>query len=80
MGPLNPRIPFKRLTPEEMATRRDKGLCYQCDDKWTPGHHCRLRLYSLITDDDFDVLDQGALPEPLRCNPPKEGPHHQSHG
>lgn len=33
--------PIKYLTYAEMAARREKGLCYNCDDKFTPGHRCR---------------------------------------
>lgn len=24
-----------------MKERRDRGLCYYCDDKWALGHRCR---------------------------------------
>jgi hypothetical protein len=24
-----------------MKERRDKGLCYYCDEKWIPGHKCK---------------------------------------
>ena len=33
-------IPFKRLTPEELAVRRKKGLCFHCDEKFSRGHKC----------------------------------------
>jgi hypothetical protein len=35
--------PFKiqRLSPEEIADRQRKGLCYNCDEKWVKGHRCR---------------------------------------
>lgn len=29
------KIPLKCLTMEEMATYREQGLCYQCDEKWS---------------------------------------------
>lgn len=30
--------PFYRLTDAELQTKRDKGLCYRCDGKYSVGH------------------------------------------
>lgn len=35
------RLPFKRLTTAEMQSRREKGLCYHCDKKYSPNHRCK---------------------------------------
>ncbi|KAJ0044644.1 hypothetical protein Pint_05186 [Pistacia integerrima] len=46
-----------------MIKRRDKGLCYYCDDKFRPGHHCKTEnLFMLVgqtsfKDDDMDCSD-----------------------
>lgn len=48
----SPKIPIKRLTAEELAVRRDQGLCYHCDDKWSPGHRCKSRLHLLLANED----------------------------
>jgi hypothetical protein len=44
--PLTPRSttgqpphPIKRLTPEELEERQEKGLCFKCNEKYGPGHH-----------------------------------------
>jgi hypothetical protein len=34
-------IPSHRLSLAEMQDRRDKGLCFNCDDKFVPGHRCK---------------------------------------
>ncbi|WVZ02924.1 hypothetical protein V8G54_023730 [Vigna mungo] len=34
----HPATPIKRLTPAEQQLKRDKGLCYWCDEKFTPHH------------------------------------------
>ncbi|KAL5759632.1 hypothetical protein ACOSQ2_018470 [Xanthoceras sorbifolium] len=48
-------IPIKRLTQAEMKTRRDKGLCYNCDEPYTYGHQCtKKRLYMLMGEDEED--------------------------
>ncbi|MCI62954.1 retrovirus-related pol polyprotein, partial [Trifolium medium] len=32
--PPKPSPAVKRLTPEELQARREKGLCYNCDEKY----------------------------------------------
>jgi len=49
------RLPFKCLTIEEMVVPRNQGLCYHCDDKWRPGHHCKPHLHLIIADEDVVV-------------------------
>lgn len=53
----SPSIPFKRLTPEELAVRREKGLCFHCDEKYSRGHKCASSLFLLVTDDEELQLD-----------------------
>nr|KYP47836.1 hypothetical protein KK1_030532 [Cajanus cajan] len=50
--PPSPKVHFKHLSSAEIASRREKGLCYHCDEKFTPSHHCKGRLLLLIADDD----------------------------
>ncbi|XP_062173552.1 uncharacterized protein LOC133879017 [Alnus glutinosa] len=33
-------VPVQKITPLQMEERRKKGLCYNCDSRWKPGHHC----------------------------------------
>ena len=28
------------LTPQQLEEKREKGLCYSCDSKYTKGHKC----------------------------------------
>jgi len=37
-------LPIKRLTPTQLQERRALGLCYNCDEKFTPGHKCTTSL------------------------------------
>jgi hypothetical protein len=46
--------PFRRLTIAEQLERHRKGLCFNCDEPFTPGHVCPLLFY-LETIDDVDV-------------------------
>jgi hypothetical protein len=43
VNPTTPSAPLKiqKLTRAEMVERQLKGLCYNCDDKYFPGHKCK---------------------------------------
>jgi hypothetical protein len=34
-------LPVQRISPTQMRERREKGLCYNCDDKWHLAHKCK---------------------------------------
>ena len=55
----------RRLTESEAQRKREKGLCYRCDDKWAPGHRCRKKELSvLLTQDERDDKgDETELPK-----------------
>jgi hypothetical protein len=46
------RVNFRKLTPEEMALRREKGQCYNCEEQFTPQHRCKGRFYLLKADEE----------------------------
>ncbi|KAI6694883.1 hypothetical protein NL676_022593 [Syzygium grande] len=50
--PSLPRLPVKHLSAEEMQVRRDKGLCFNCDEKFG----CPTLLYLEGFDNSDDVL------------------------
>lgn len=35
------KIPIKRISPTQMEETKNKGLCYNCDEKWGPGYKCK---------------------------------------
>ena len=47
--------PLRRLSPAEMAERRQQGLCYNCDEQYIRGHKCPKLFYLEVT--GFDDLD-----------------------
>ncbi|KAF8405168.1 hypothetical protein HHK36_010067 [Tetracentron sinense] len=48
-------FPIKRVSPLEMKERREKGLCYFCDEKWNPSHHCKkAKIYLMEGMELFD--------------------------
>ncbi len=40
-----------------MQARRDKGLCYNCDEKFAPRHRCKTQQVFLLE----TIVDDGAL-------------------
>nr|KAJ0221896.1 hypothetical protein LSAT_V11C200051600 [Lactuca sativa] len=48
----NPTL--KRLTATEMAERRAKGLCFNCDDMFSIDHKC-VKLFGIMLEDEEDV-------------------------
>ena len=47
-----PTRPTHRLTQKEIQDKRQRGLCYYCDDKYTFGHKCKPSFNILLVDDD----------------------------
>ena len=73
-----PKNPFIQRTPEEMMHRREKGLCYNCDEKWSSSHRCKGRVLLFIADSDEPLLPNtkldDTLPQPLTETAPAYDP------
>nr|GMD73853.1 Transposon Ty3-G Gag-Pol polyprotein [Ipomoea batatas] len=50
-------LPIKRLTHAEMREKREKGICYNCDQRWSNNHRCRTRFLMLMGTGDDDIED-----------------------
>ena len=71
--PPPPRInppTLKRLTPEEIAVRREKGLCFNCEEKFHRGHKCASRFLLLIADESDPFSPNITAPESPTDPPP----------
>ena len=44
-------LPVKRLSPAKLKIRREKGLCYNCDEKYALGHKCKGNFFLLISEE-----------------------------
>ena len=42
------RLPLRKLSLAQMEERRKKGLCFNCDEKFQPGHQCKLAKLFLL--------------------------------
>jgi hypothetical protein len=81
VNPTTPSAPLKiqKLTRAEMAERQLKGLCYNCDDKYFPGHKCKeqnlfMAISEDLQEDDDDTSPVPESPETSEINPPSDPP------
>ncbi|XP_028755422.1 uncharacterized protein LOC114714818 [Neltuma alba] len=44
--------PIKKITPAEMQIRREKGLCYTCDEKFSPSHRCPNKQLMMLQSEE----------------------------
>ncbi|KAL4194985.1 hypothetical protein AMTRI_Chr05g62270 [Amborella trichopoda] len=46
------------MSSTKLQERRSKGLCYNCNDKWSPGHRCKkiLLIEARTEEIDGDVV------------------------
>ncbi|KAA8550293.1 hypothetical protein F0562_001977 [Nyssa sinensis] len=54
-----PTTPFCRITSQEARERREKGLCYYCDEKYSMGHRCE-RPQLFMVEDSPDVGEENS--------------------
>lgn len=65
-----PGRPYRQLTGKELEEKRSKGLCFVCDEKYTPGHQCKgkqlfkLDVYAEEVSTDEDGEDEKIKDEP----------------
>jgi hypothetical protein len=54
----------RRLSPAEMQDRRSRGLCFNCDERFVPGHRCKkLFVIEGIYTDEGDEEEPQILEE-----------------
>jgi hypothetical protein len=82
--PVNPTtlsapLKIQKLTKAEMAEHQLKGLCYNCDDKYFPGHKCKeqnlfMAIFEDIQEEDIDTSPVTESPEISDIIPPSNPP------
>jgi hypothetical protein len=78
-SPPSPPLKIHKLTHVENGKHQLKGLCYNCDEKYFPGHKCKenklfMAISKDISEDDGDALPQEPLPQPDDDIPPFNQP------
>jgi hypothetical protein len=79
--PTTPSAPLKiqKLTRDEMDESQLKGLCYNCDDKYFPGHKCKeqnifMAIYENISEEDVETPLVSESPKITDITPPLDPP------
>nr|GEX14367.1 ankyrin repeat-containing protein [Tanacetum cinerariifolium] len=49
---------FRRMTEPEIQDRKAKGLCFRCEEKYTPGHQCASRTLQVMLVDESDEAEE----------------------
>jgi len=52
--------PFHKITNQEAKDRREKGLCYYCDEKFVPRHRCQRPQLFMIWDSPDSCINETA--------------------
>ncbi|GJU55661.1 ty3-gypsy retrotransposon protein [Tanacetum coccineum] len=73
----------KRLSPAEMQLRREKGLCFTCDDKFTWNHKCpdKQMLLLMTSTDEPDLsssIEESGAQTDVTCLPQETTEPHLS--
>ena len=79
--PTNKPTPIRKISPAEMQLRRDKGLCYFCDEKFTFNHKCaNKQLLMLMTkEEEIATHPEPEPPDPIQhAKEPNSSDHHLS--
>nr|GLL25459.1 uncharacterized protein LOC109154292 [Ipomoea trifida] len=59
-----PDLPVRRLSAAEIRDKRSKGLCYNCDKKWSNSHRCQSRFLMLLgMEEDDPVCQEEVTPQ-----------------
>ena len=67
-------IPIRRLNPTEMQQRKSQGLCFNCDERFHPGHRCKTKPFLLLLTDEehltlTDTTDPTSTPVETHDSP-----------
>jgi hypothetical protein len=81
INPTTPSTPLKiqKLTRAEMVECQLKGLCYNCDEKYFPGHKCKeqnifIAISEEISEEDEETPSVSESPESTDITPPSNPP------
>nr|DAD39879.1 TPA_asm: hypothetical protein HUJ06_014202 [Nelumbo nucifera] len=56
-------LPIRKLSPTELQKRREQGLCYNCDEKYTMGHKCKKLFFIELEEDDEGTTEEEYVEE-----------------
>lgn len=64
---------MKRLSDNEFGDRLDKGLCFRCNDKYSPEHRCKVKenwelMLFIMNEEEGGGIDTEHTEDPTRLN------------
>ncbi|KAL5723635.1 hypothetical protein ACHQM5_007011 [Ranunculus cassubicifolius] len=59
-----PQSVARRMSQQEMLQRRERGLCYFCEENYTPQHKCKQKQLFLLETDGNSEMENSAEPPP----------------
>lgn len=65
-------VPIKRLTLVEMQSRREKGLCYNWDEVYSFGYHCKMKQLFMLAMNSIDSVVDSILSDDAGESPKNE--------
>jgi hypothetical protein len=81
VNPTTPSAPLKiqKLTRAEMDEHQLKGLCYNCDEKYFPGHKCKeknlfMAISKDVSEEEVETPLVSELPETIGITPSLDPP------
>ena len=64
---------YRRLTEAELLEKREKGLCYRCDEKFGPRHVCKRKELQVLLDEDVEEEEKWVEAHNSKEEPPEIG-------
>ena len=58
-------LPIRKLSPTELQRRRQQGLCYNCDEKYTMGHKCKKLFFIELEEENEEAIEEEYVEETL---------------
>lgn len=49
---------IRRLSDKEWQSRKEKGLCFRCDEKWVIGHKCKKKELSVLVAQEEEEMEE----------------------
>jgi hypothetical protein len=62
-----------RLTPQQLEERKEKGLCFNCDNKYSKGHKCdEKKLFYIDCEEEEEQEQEPSQDENVEAISPEE--------
>lgn len=71
------RFSIRRITVAQREERKAKGICFNCDEKFIPGHRCAAGKFLLLMIDDDTTINNEEITEIVDEEPNAEETYFQ---